>query len=102
MTLISNIGGVTTDLEMQQKLLKSIFKDWYVLCAATGNKISLDQLKYWSVEKQEAYASPEVMPLWNNYEKIDREDFLKEIEDRLGPKKERPFFVSDEYGKIIC
>jgi len=27
----------------------------YVICAVTGNKIPLDQLKYWNDEHQEAY-----------------------------------------------
>ncbi len=31
----------------------------HVLCAVTGETIPLDQLKYWSVERQEAYASAE-------------------------------------------
>jgi hypothetical protein len=30
----------------------------YVLCAVTGAAISLDELRYWSVERQEAYSSP--------------------------------------------
>ncbi len=30
----------------------------YVRCAVTGVEIPLDELKYWSVERQEAYASP--------------------------------------------
>jgi hypothetical protein len=30
----------------------------YVLCAVTGAPISLDELRYWSVDLQEAYASP--------------------------------------------
>lgn len=30
----------------------------YVLCAVTGRKISLETLRYWSAERQEAYASP--------------------------------------------
>ena len=30
----------------------------YVLCAVTGQRVPLDQLKYWSVERQEAYAGP--------------------------------------------
>ena len=30
----------------------------YVLCAVTGAAISLDELRYWSVDRQEAYASP--------------------------------------------
>ena len=28
----------------------------YVVCAVTGERIPLDELKYWSVERQEAYA----------------------------------------------
>lgn len=32
----------------------------HVLCAATGERIALDALKYWSVARQEAYASSEV------------------------------------------
>ncbi len=31
----------------------------FVLCAVTGVQIPLDQLRYWSVERQEAYATPE-------------------------------------------
>ncbi|MBO0749612.1 MAG: DUF2093 domain-containing protein [Porphyrobacter sp.] len=32
----------------------------YVLCAVTGEPIPLEELRYWSVERQEAYASPEI------------------------------------------
>jgi hypothetical protein len=32
----------------------------YVLCAATGDSIPLEELRYWSVELQEAYASAEI------------------------------------------
>ncbi len=32
----------------------------FVLCAVSGERIALDALRYWSVERQEAYASPEV------------------------------------------
>jgi len=31
----------------------------FVRCAATGQPIPLDELRYWSVERQEAYVSPE-------------------------------------------
>jgi hypothetical protein len=31
----------------------------YVLCAVTGQPIPLEELRYWSVERQEAYAGPE-------------------------------------------
>ena len=33
----------------------------YVRCAVTGTPIPLEELKYWSVERQEAYASPEAV-----------------------------------------
>lgn len=31
----------------------------YVNCGVTGTRIPLSQLKYWSVDRQEAYATPE-------------------------------------------
>jgi len=33
----------------------------YVRCAVTGAKIPLEDLKYWSVDRQEAYATPEAV-----------------------------------------
>lgn len=33
----------------------------HVRCAVTGVAIPLDELKYWSVERQEAYATPEAV-----------------------------------------
>ncbi|WP_120716919.1 DUF2093 domain-containing protein [Tsuneonella amylolytica] len=32
----------------------------HVTCAVTGEAIPLEELRYWSVDRQEAYASPEV------------------------------------------
>lgn len=32
----------------------------FVACAVTGEAIPLEALRYWSVEKQEPYASPEI------------------------------------------
>lgn len=32
----------------------------YVLCAVTGERIPLEELRYWSVERQEAYLNPQV------------------------------------------
>lgn len=32
----------------------------HVLCAVTGQTIPLDELRYWSVIKQESYASAEI------------------------------------------
>ena len=33
----------------------------FVRCAVTGVAIPLEELKYWSVERQEAYATPEAV-----------------------------------------
>jgi hypothetical protein len=33
----------------------------FVRCAVTGSMIPLEELKYWSVERQEAYAGPEAV-----------------------------------------
>ena len=32
----------------------------FVVCAVTGEAIPLEELRYWSVDRQEAYASPEI------------------------------------------
>ena len=32
----------------------------YVICAVSGEPIGLDALRYWSVERQEPYASPTI------------------------------------------
>ena len=37
----------------------------YVVCAVSGQKIPLEQLRYWSAELQEAYAGPaEALKRW--------------------------------------
>lgn len=37
----------------------------YVLCAVTGKKVPLGQLRYWSAPLQEAYAGPsEALQRW--------------------------------------
>jgi hypothetical protein len=35
----------------------------YVICAATGARIALEDLRYWSVDLQEPYAGPEAKAL---------------------------------------
>jgi len=32
----------------------------HVVCAVSGEKIPLDSLRYWSVDKQQAYATAEI------------------------------------------
>ena len=33
----------------------------YVICAVSGLRISLQDLKYWNAERQEPYANPKLM-----------------------------------------
>jgi hypothetical protein len=40
----------------------------YVTCVVTGSKIHLNQLKYWSVENQEAYINCVISAQKNNNE----------------------------------
>lgn len=44
-------------LDGELKVLKA---GSYVRCAVTGLPIPLDALRYWSVDLQEAYASPQI------------------------------------------
>ena len=54
------IGGeaVVQYLDSDLRVLKP---GAFVRCAVTGKPIPLDELKYWSVERQEAYSSPEAV-----------------------------------------
>jgi len=37
----------------------------YVVCAVSGKKVPIEQLRYWSAELQEAYAGPaEALARW--------------------------------------
>ena len=54
-------GGGEAVIEYLDSNIRVIRPGSYVRCAVTGQAIPLDQLKYWSVERQEAYASPEAV-----------------------------------------
>ena len=54
-------GGGEAVIEYLDSNIRVIRPGSYVRCAVTGQTIPLDQLKYWSVERQEAYASPEAV-----------------------------------------
>jgi hypothetical protein len=44
----------------------------YVVCAVSGARIPLDELKYWSVDRQEAYATPEAVLARHHPEALKR------------------------------
>jgi hypothetical protein len=47
------------ELRYQHGDFKVLRQGTHVLCAVSGVPILLDDLKYWSVERQEPYAGPE-------------------------------------------
>ncbi len=53
------IGGAEAKVLFMDADFRVLKNGAFVRCAVTGRPIALDDLKYWSVERQEAYASPE-------------------------------------------
>jgi hypothetical protein len=54
-------GGGEAVVEYLDSNLRLVKPGAFVRCAVTGQPIPLDQLKYWSVERQEAYSGPEAV-----------------------------------------
>jgi len=54
-------GGGEAVIEYLDSNIRVVRPGSYVRCAVTGEAIPLDQLKYWSVERQEPYSSPEAV-----------------------------------------
>lgn len=55
----SNILASEAILEYLPSDYRVIKHGKYVRCAVTGEPIALEDLKYWSASRQEAYASPQ-------------------------------------------
>jgi len=53
-------GGGEAKLNYQQNDFEVVRPGSYVVCAVTGNRIPLDDLRYWDAELQEPYATPEI------------------------------------------
>ncbi|WP_375458753.1 DUF2093 domain-containing protein [uncultured Enterovirga sp.] len=54
-------GGGEAVIEYRDSNIRVIRPGRFVRCAATGEAIPLEELKYWSVERQEAYVSPDAV-----------------------------------------
>lgn len=54
-------GGGEAVVEYLDSNLRLVKPGAFVRCAVTGTPIPLDQLKYWSVERQEAYSGPDAV-----------------------------------------
>ncbi len=53
------IAAVQADLDYGNGEFRIMRPGAFVLCAVTGTPIPLEDLRYWNVELQEAYASPQ-------------------------------------------
>jgi hypothetical protein len=58
--MLMNSGERAATLLFGPNSFRVIKPGHFVLCAVTGEPIPLEALRYWSVERQEAYASPEI------------------------------------------
>lgn len=53
------IGGMEAKVEFGDGEYRVLRPGAFVRCGVTGQPIPLDQLRYWNVDRQEAYASVE-------------------------------------------
>lgn len=53
--------GGEAEVEYLDSTIRVVRPGSFVRCAVTGAEIPLDQLRYWSVERQEAYATPQAV-----------------------------------------
>lgn len=53
--------GQEAKLEYLDASIRVVSPGRFVRCAVTGEPIPIDRLRYWSVERQEPYASPEAV-----------------------------------------
>lgn len=60
MNALNHDFGVPAVVRYKDAEAEILRKGDYVLCAVTGRRIPMDQLRYWSVARQEAYAGPEI------------------------------------------
>lgn len=58
--MLMSQGGRPAKLHYQPNGFRVLSSGDHVVCAISGEKIPLDHLRYWSVERQQAYASAEI------------------------------------------
>jgi hypothetical protein len=54
----SPIGATEAKVEYLDGDFRILRPGGFVACAVTGEPIPLEELRYWNVDRQEAYASP--------------------------------------------
>lgn len=58
--MLMSQGGRPAKLHYMANNFRLLSAGDHVLCALSGEKIPLDRLRYWSVARQEAYATAEL------------------------------------------
>lgn len=58
--MLMSQGGRVARLQYMPNGFRLLSAGDHVLCAVTGEQIPLDDLRYWSVERQEPYATAEI------------------------------------------
>ena len=58
--MLTSRGGRPAKLHYMANTFRMLSPGDHVICAVTGQPILLDSLRYWSVERQEPYASAEI------------------------------------------
>ena len=58
--MLMSQGGRAAKLYYMPNGFRMLVAGDYVVCAVTGEQVPLDDLRYWNVERQEAYASAEI------------------------------------------
>ncbi len=56
--MLMNSADRTAVLRYEPSGFRMVSPGSHVICAVSGEKIPLDVLRYWSVDRQEPYASP--------------------------------------------
>jgi hypothetical protein len=58
--MLMSPGGNPAKLHYMHNQFRVLIRGDFVLCARSGERIPLDSLRYWSVERQEPYASAQM------------------------------------------
>ena len=57
--MLDRTGGLAAKLHYRSGDYAVVQPGNYVVCAVTGQRVPLEELRYWSAEHQEAYATAE-------------------------------------------
>ncbi len=58
--MLMSPSGRTARLHYMPNGFRVLASGDHVICAVTGEKVSVDDLRYWNVARQEAYVSAEI------------------------------------------